>query len=224
VEGRLRVSVFTQPRGKQIDPRLEAAIHNAYLNKRSCKKSKHTLQATHRPSLDHRIKPSSTKCTKHNTNDNRRSSISSASASSSFQISITANAVANAWIHMAGEPPRQALESNTIFSTNNVSLAFLHRLLRSVCTGAGKRSVVGESTKVAPRDLDSSFARIGEVERERISSSSSVRGPGDGMSEGLMSVNFRASGGRPERSTEGEDEDPRLGREEETSRFFVTRV
>jgi len=84
--------------------------------------------------------------------------------------------------------------------------------------------VVSESAKDGRREPGFRFARTGEAERERGASSSSVRLSGAGMSEGLMSVNVSASGGKPERSTEGEDEDPRLAREEETSRFFVTRV
>lgn len=84
--------------------------------------------------------------------------------------------------------------------------------------------MVSESAKDGRLDPGFSFARTGEVERDRGASSSSVRASVGGMSEGLMSVSVSASGGKPERSTEGEDEDPRLGREEETSRFFVTRV
>lgn len=50
-------------------------------------------------------------------------------------------------------------------------------------------------------------------------SSSSVVSDG-GIPDGLRSVNFKASGGKEGRSTEGEEEEPRLARDAETSRLF----
>lgn len=73
------------------------------------------------------------------------------------------------------------------------------------------------------RDLGFSFCRRGDADEGYWEPSSSVIASGEGISRELISATVNASCGKADRSRDGDEEEPRLAREDEASRFLWLR-